>query len=59
LSDCNGSGRRDAKVLLNNAMTVARISLTQLGYISEAVSSFSSVFRNQFSRGVLRSEFAE
>jgi hypothetical protein len=27
----------------NNAMTVAMISLTQLGYISEAVSRFSSV----------------
>jgi hypothetical protein len=59
LSDCNGSGRRDVTVLLKNAMTVARISLTQLGYISEAVSSFSSVFRSQFSRGALRSEFAE
>jgi hypothetical protein len=59
LSDCNGSWRRDVIVLLNNAMTVARISLTQFGYISEAVGSFSSVFRSQFSRGVLRSEFAE
>jgi hypothetical protein len=43
LSDCNGSGRRDITVLLNNAMTVAMILLTQLGYISEALSRFSSV----------------
>jgi hypothetical protein len=43
MSDCNGSGRRDVTVPLNNAMTVAKISLTQLGYISEAVSRFSSV----------------
>jgi hypothetical protein len=35
--------RRDVTVLLNNVMTVARISLTQLGYISEAVSRFSSL----------------
>jgi hypothetical protein len=43
LSDCKGSGRRDVTVLLNNAMTVARDLLTQLGYISEAISRFSSV----------------
>jgi hypothetical protein len=38
-----GSGRRDVTVLLNDAMTVAMRPLTQLGYISEAVSRFSSV----------------
>jgi hypothetical protein len=43
LSDCKGSGRRDVAVLLNNTMTVARRPLTQLGYISEAISRFSSV----------------
>jgi hypothetical protein len=43
LSDCKGSGRRDVTTLLNNAMTVARRPLTQLGYISEVVSRFSSV----------------
>jgi hypothetical protein len=53
LSDCNGSGRRDVTVLLNDAMTVARISLTQLGYISEAVSRFSSVFKEQSYESVL------
>jgi hypothetical protein len=39
-------------------MTVARISLTQLGYISETVSRFSSVprvFRKQLCKRVLRS----
>jgi hypothetical protein len=55
LSDCKGSGRRDMTVLLNNAMTVARKSLTQLGYISKAVSSFSSVFRSQFYEEFVRS----
>jgi hypothetical protein len=40
-------------------MTVARISLTQLGYISEAVSSFSSVFRSQFSRKVFNKQLYE
>jgi hypothetical protein len=40
-------------------MTVARISLTQLGYISEAVSSFISVFRSQFSRGVFKEQLYE
>jgi hypothetical protein len=40
-------------------MTVARISLTQLGYISEAVSRFSSVFRSQFSRGVFKKQLYE
>jgi hypothetical protein len=38
-----GSGRRDVTVLLNNAVTVARRPLTQLGYISEVISRFSSV----------------
>jgi hypothetical protein len=40
-------------------MTVARISLTQLGYISEAVSRVSSVFRSQFSRGVFKKQLYE
>jgi hypothetical protein len=40
-------------------MAVARISLTQLGYISDAVSSFSSVFRIQFSRGVFKKQLYE
>jgi hypothetical protein len=43
LSDFKGSGRRDVTVLLNNATTVTRRPLTQLGYISAAVSQFSSV----------------
>jgi hypothetical protein len=43
LSDYKGNGRRDVTVLLNNAMTVARRPLTQLGYISKAISRFSSV----------------
>jgi hypothetical protein len=43
LSDCKGSGRRDVTVLLNNAMTVVGRPLTQLGYISDAISRFSSV----------------
>jgi hypothetical protein len=51
--------RRPATARENNAMTGARISLTQLGYISEAVSRFRSVFGSKFSRGVLRSEFTE
>jgi hypothetical protein len=41
--DCKGSERRDVTVLLNNAMTVAGRPLTQLGYISKAISRFSSV----------------
>jgi hypothetical protein len=40
-------------------MTVVRIPLTQLGYISEAVSSFSSVFKTQFSRGVFKPQLYE
>jgi hypothetical protein len=43
LWDCKGSERRDVTVLLNNAMTVAGRLLTQLGYVSEAISRFSSV----------------
>jgi hypothetical protein len=43
LSDRKGNGRRDVTVLLNNAMTVTRRPLIQLGYISEAISRFSSV----------------
>jgi hypothetical protein len=43
LSGCKGNWRRDVTVLLNNAMTVARRPLTQLGYISEAIRRFSSV----------------
>jgi hypothetical protein len=43
LSDCKGSGRRDIRVLLNNAVTVARRPLPQLGYINEAISRFISV----------------
>jgi hypothetical protein len=59
LSDYKGSGRRDVTLLLNNAMTVARKSLTQLGYISEAISSFSSVCRSQFSGGVRKEQSCE
>jgi hypothetical protein len=43
LSHCKGIGRRDVTVLLNDAMTVPRRLLTQLGYIPEAISRFSSV----------------
>jgi hypothetical protein len=60
LSDCKGSGRRDVTVPLNNAMTVARRPLTQLGYISEAVSRFSSVpgvTVKEFSEAALREQF--
>jgi hypothetical protein len=35
-------------------MTVARISLTQLGYISEAVSQFSSVSRVTVKKAVVK-----
>jgi hypothetical protein len=52
LSDCKGSGRRDVKVLLNNAMTVARRPLTQLGYISELLAGLVQfpewLWSNQF-----------
>jgi hypothetical protein len=40
-------------------MTVARISLTQLGYISEAVSSFSLVFRKQLYERVFKKQLYE
>jgi hypothetical protein len=50
-----GSGRRDVKVLLNNAMTVARRPLAQLGYISEVFSRFSSVPGVTMKKSVLRS----
>jgi hypothetical protein len=43
LPDCKGSERRDVTVLLNNAMTVAGRPLTLPGYMSEAISRFSSV----------------
>jgi hypothetical protein len=55
LSDCKGSGRRDVTVLLNNAISVARRPLTQLGYISEAISRFSSVPGVTVTKSVLRS----
>jgi hypothetical protein len=57
LSDCKGSGRRDVTVLLNNAMAVARRPLTQLGYISEAVSQFKSVPGVTAKKAVLESSF--
>jgi hypothetical protein len=59
LSDCKGSGRCDVTVLLNNAMTVARRPLTQLGYISEAVSRFSSVPRVTMKKAVSRKQLYE
>jgi hypothetical protein len=37
-------------------MPVARISLTQLGYISEAVSRFSSVFKKQLYERVCKEQ---
>jgi hypothetical protein len=40
-------------------MTVARISLTQLGYISEGVSSFNSVFRKQLYERVFKEQSYE
>jgi hypothetical protein len=43
LPDCKGSEKRDVTVLLKNAMTAAGRPLTQLGYIREAISRFSSV----------------
>jgi hypothetical protein len=46
-------------VLLNNAVTVARRPLTQLGYISEAVSRFSSVPGVTVKKSVFRKEFYE
>jgi hypothetical protein len=54
--------------MLNNAMTVARRPLTQLNYISEAVSRFSSdpgvtgkkaVFRKQLYEAVVKEQSYE
>jgi hypothetical protein len=59
LSDCKGSGRRDVTVLLNNAMTVARKPLTQLGYISEVISRFSSVPGLTVKKPVFRKQLYE
>jgi hypothetical protein len=59
LSDCKGTGRRDVTVLLNNAMTVARRPLAQLGYISEALSSFSSVPGVTVKQSVFRKQLYE
>jgi hypothetical protein len=42
LPDCKGSERRDVAALLRKT-TAAMIPLTQLGYISEVISRFSSV----------------
>jgi hypothetical protein len=56
LSDCKGSGRRDVTALLNNAMTVAMRPLTQLGYISEAISRFSSVSGVTVKKSVFRKQ---
>jgi hypothetical protein len=58
-SDCKGNGRRDITVLLNNAMTVARRLLTQLGYISEAISLFSSVPRVTVKKSVFKKQLYE
>jgi hypothetical protein len=59
LSDCKGSGRRDVIVLLNNAMTVGMRPLTQFGYISEAISRFSSVSGVTVKKSVLGSSSRE
>jgi hypothetical protein len=59
LSDCKGSGGRDVTVLLNDAMTVTRRPLTQLGYISEAISRFSSVPGVTVKKSVLRKQSYE
>jgi hypothetical protein len=40
-------------------MTVARISLTQRGYISEAVNRFSSVFKKQLYERVCKEQSYE
>jgi hypothetical protein len=44
---------------LNNAITVARRPLTQLGYISEAVSRFSSVPGVTVKKSVFRRQLYE
>jgi hypothetical protein len=59
LSDCKGSGKRDVTVLLNNAMTVAGRPLTQLGYISEAISRFCSVPGVTVKKSVFRKQLCE
>jgi hypothetical protein len=59
LSDFKGSGRCDVAVLLNNAMTVARRPLTQLGYISEAISRFSSVSGVTVKQSVFKKQLYE
>jgi hypothetical protein len=59
LPDCKGSDRRKLTVLLDTAMTVARRSLTQLGYISAAVSRFSSIPGVTAKKAVFRKEFYE
>jgi hypothetical protein len=59
LSDCKGNGRCDVTVLLNNAMTVATRPLTQLGYISEAISQFSSVPGVTVKKSVIRKQLYE
>jgi hypothetical protein len=46
-------------VLLNNAMTVARRPLTQLGYIGEVVSRFSSVPGVTVKKSVFRKQLYE
>jgi hypothetical protein len=45
--------------MLNNAMTVARRPQTQLGYISEAVSRFSSVPGVTLKKAVFRKQLYE
>jgi hypothetical protein len=59
LSDCKGSERRDVRVLLNNTMTVGRRPLTQLGYISEAISRFTSVPGVTVKKSVFRKQLYE
>jgi hypothetical protein len=59
LPDCKGSERRDVTVLLNNAMTVAGRPLTQLGYVSEAISRFSSVPGVTVKQSVFRKQLCE
>jgi hypothetical protein len=59
LSDCKGRGIRDPTVLLNNAMTVARRPLTQLGYINEAISRFSSVPGMTVKQSVVKKQLYE
>jgi hypothetical protein len=44
---------------MNNSMTAARRPLTQLDYISEAVSQFSSVPRVTVKKAVFRKQLYE